>query len=428
MPEKRILLPEVVNQVFERALDGLRLSLQAAADEVLDAKRSKAVVDTVLSLVRSRLDNASSLRAWRETRGAVQEAPPLNQLYQAVGGWVVVLQAVLEKMAASLESSEKGLAIIDDTSIRKYGMAMEGVSLVHCANIDAPVAGHNVVTLMLEDASEGVFSDLRLKVNRRRPKSARRPGRFKAAVQQARQDTKFDLAVQLLRSALKSGFDVRCVLFDAWYFCAEMAEQLEELGLRFVSRAKSNRVFVINGAEETVRDFLGRAARYRKQVPGTDHLFYQAEARIKNGIQVKIVATWFFQGLNLRATVLVTTDFTLSGAGVVQAYLARWATEQGYKTLKHELAWANYHTTDFAKIDALLRIGFLAYGVSRTVQRQLGARIPLPRLLKLRRQADTFLSPSGETPGSTAKPMTPAAICAAELARTMAGTRGYAHR
>jgi SRSO17 transposase len=303
----------LVDQWFEESLAGLRATLDAAAREVLDADRASAVVETVLAGVRAKLDNASSFKAWHEFEGKAQTSVSLNQLYQDVGGWDVVVKSVLEKMARALEDSERGLAILDDSSFRKHGKTMEGLSNVKCANIDAAVPGHNVVTLMLEDAAEGVFCDMRLKVNKSRPKNARRPGRLKGVVQQARDKTKRQLALEMLEDALDKGFDVRCVLFDAWYSCVDMAETLEALELLFISRAKSDRVFLVDGKELTCADLLARFASRRKQVSGTEHLFYQLKARLKNGIEVKLVLTWFFRGMTLHATVLVTTAVARPG-------------------------------------------------------------------------------------------------------------------
>jgi hypothetical protein len=252
---------------------------------------------------------------------------------------------------------------------------------------------------MLADGAEGVFEDLKLKVNRSRPKHARRPGRLREQVRKARDQNKRELALQMIEQAKANGVELRLVLFDAWYFCAEMAECLNDLELALVSRAKSNTVFIVDDREMSAKDFLASCST-RKRVRSTDHCFYQKSASLKCGIEVKLVATWFFQGRGMvqKLAVLVTTDLTMSGPAVVLAYIDRWATEQGYKTLKHELAWANYHSMDFPTILALLRIGLLAYALSRKVQNDLDERIALPTLLRLRRLARQTLAGSTEAP------------------------------
>lgn len=388
-----------VDRSFEKELVWLRETFWSAAREVVDERRAGRVAETLTALVRTRLDNASSIRDWHRTVGQQQTAATLNQLYEDVGGWDEVLSQVLGKIRLTLERVETGVAIVDDTSFRKYGMEMEGLSSVHCANIKSPVPGHNAVTLMLADGAEGVFADLKLKVNRSRPKHARRPGRLREQVREARDQNKRELALQMIEQAKANGVELRLVLFDAWYFCAEMAECLNDLDLALVSRAKSNTTFIVDGREMSAKDFLASCST-RKRVRSTDHCFYQRAASLKCGIEVKLVATWFFQGRGMvqKLAVLVTTDLAMSGPAVVLAYIDRWATEQGYKTLKHELAWANYHSTDFPTILVLLRIGLPAYALSRKIQNDLHERIPLPTLLRLRRRARQTLAGSAEVP------------------------------
>lgn len=386
---KSISAETSVDEAFEKMLTLVRLLLESCVEDVIDRIRGQNVVETILALLRSRLDNAKSITDWYESVGWAQTTATLKQLYQDVGGWDVVVKAVLAKLALTLKDIQSGLGIVDDSSFRKYGMRMDGISNVHCANIDCVVPGHNAVSLMVGDDAEGTFCDVELKVNQSKPKDANRPGNPGKLVSRARKANKRELAVEMILEARKNGFVIDCVLFDAWYFCAAMAKRLAEpdLDLTFISRAKSNYPFVINDKVQTAREFLDASRKHRKQVSGMQHYFYQASARLKNGIEVKLVAVWFFQGLRLVETVLVTTDLALSGSDVVKTYQKRWATEQGYKTLKHELGWGNYHVTDFAKIDIFMQLGLLAYAVTRKVQREAAPDASMPTLLKLRRRA-----------------------------------------
>jgi hypothetical protein len=389
VPMKSISAETSVDEAFEKMLFLVRVLLESCVEEVIDRIRGQNVVETILALIRSRLDKAKSIKDWYESVGWSQTTATLKQLYQDVGGWDVVLKAVLTKLALTLKDIQSGLGIVDDSSFRKYGMGMDGISNVHCANIKCVVPGHTAVSLMMGDDAEGTFCDVELKVNQSKPKDAKRAGNPGTLVSRARKANKRELAIEMILEARKNGFVIDCVLFDAWYFCADMAKRLAEpdLNLTFISRAKSNYPFVINGKEQTAREFLETSRKHRKQVSGMQHYFYQASAQLKSGIEVKLVAVWFFQGLRTVETVLVTTDFALSGSDVVKTYQKRWATEQGYKTLKHELAWGNYHATDFAKIDVFMQLGLLAYAVARRVQREAAPHESMPTLLKLRRRA-----------------------------------------
>lgn len=415
MPDQKIPTPDDVDKVFEARLSLLKGIVRRQVHSQADKKRVEVIVGSIASFIRSRWDNASSLHSWYKWGGQEDSEVTLNVLYETLSNLGVDLQQVLKVLFEDFGWLKRAIAIIDDTSIRKFGSRMPGVSKVHVANTKGGVAGHNLVTLMLQDSKGSAFYDATLKMNKVVPKANRHSGRKSDAVRRMQEATKHQMAREMIAKALQDGVSLTHVLFDAWYFCAEMASWFEDQkNLKFISRAKSNTAFIIGGEEMTAAEFIANSKSWRR-VRQTDHFCYQKEATLKNGVKVNLVAVWFFRGRSLKKTaaVLVTSDLTLSAAQVVLMYLSRWSTEQGYKMLKHSLAWGNYQSTALESNTNAQRLGLIAYALASSVQQTLNADIGLPTLLEMRKAAGKTKATTGKLAVANGEAMMPTTKLAA---------------
>jgi len=409
MPAAKIPTPEDVDKLFEDRLSILKGVVRRQTRTQPDQKRAEAIVESIATFIRSRWDNATSLHSWYKWGGSGESDVTLNILYEALSHLGVDLHEVLKMLFKDFGWLERAIAIVDDTGFRKYGRRMPAISKVHVANTKGGVAGHNFVTLMLQDDKGSAFYDAAQKVNNVVPKSNRRKGRKTDAVRRMQEATKHQLARDMIAKALQDGVSLTHVLFDAWYLCAETANWLENVKhLKFVSRAKSNTSFIVDGQEVRADAFIAAQKSWRR-VRKTDHFCYQKEAVMKNGVKVKLVAVWFFRGRSLKktATVLVTNDLALSAAAVVLLYLSRWSTEQGYKMLKHNLAWANYRSTSLDSNSSAQRLGLIAYALASSVQQSVTGTVGLPTLLEMRKLARRTMAATGTTGHETEKPKMP---------------------
>lgn len=415
MPAERIPTPEDVDKLFESRLEVLRGVVRRQTRTQVDQRRAEQLVEVVVTFIRTRWDNAPSLHSWFEWGGREQSEVSLNVVYEALSKLGVDLHQVLKMLFKDFGWLGWSIGIIDDTSIRKYGSQMPGISNVHVANIKGGVGGHNLVTLMLQGETGSAFYDAAPKMNNSVPKSNRRSGRKTDAVRRMQETTKHELAREMIAKALQDGACLTHVLFDAWYFCAEMANWLEnEKKVKFISRAKSNTTFVVDEEAVTAKEFIASCKSWRR-VRQTDHFCYQKEAALKDGLKVKLVVVWFFRGRSLKKTaaVLVTSDLTLSAAEVVLMYLSRWSTEQGYKMLKHNLAWGNYQSINPESNENAQSLGLIAYALASSVQQSLNAGIGLPTLLEMRKLATRSKAPSEVAPSTTPEPVMPTVKLAA---------------
>jgi hypothetical protein len=368
----------------------LRAIIRQQVRGSIPREQGTRLAEEIVTLVRSRWDNAPSLHHWwTQMHGADLSAVPLNSLYERLGELGVEVKQVLHALAQAYGWLTTPLLIVDDTSAHKYGVWMQGVSSVRVANVKGSVLGHNVVTLMLACPEGALFLNHEVKVNPSQPRLARHKGRPIDEVRASRRTKKWEMALELIRHARENGVDAAWVLFDCAYFNAgsEVPKRLTADNVTFITKAKKSDKFVIDGIEMTAREFQTLCESW-KRVRQTDHFFYQKKAVLKDGTPVKIVATWFFRGTSLKKSlaVLVTNGVDIPGALVVLTYLQRWETERGYQDWKRSMGGMAYHSTDFHKMQSYIGIGFLAYALARRARQLLGTKLGLPTLLAVRRR------------------------------------------
>lgn len=391
MPSPIVVSEEDVVKTFANLEHELRAIVRRQLRGTPHREEASRIADEIVTLVQTRWDNAPSLHDWwTQMQGADLSTVRLNALYERLADLGVNVESVLRAIARLYKWLTSSLLIVDDTSAQKFGIWMEGVSNVHVANIKGGVMGHNIVTLMLASPRGALFLNYRVKVNPSKPRLARHPGRPVEEVRTAQRTKKWEMALDLIRQARTRGLDASWVLFDCAYFNAgsEVPRRLTKGNVTFISRAKKNDAFIVHGVKMTAKEFQSLCVSW-KSVRQTDHKFYQLEATLIDGTEVKLVATWFFREGSLKQTrtVLVTNGLDTSGPVVVLTYLRRWEIERGYQDWKRSLGGMAYHSTDFDKMQNFIWIGLLAYALARRAKQLLGTRVGLPTLLKVRRRA-----------------------------------------
>jgi putative transposase len=124
---------------------------------------------------------------------------------------------------------EQGVLIIDDSTLDKpYARKMELVTRHWSGKHHRVVPGINLVTLLWTDGERHIPCDYR--------------------VYAKTQDglTKNDHFQQMVKSAQVRGFQPKCVLFDSWYSGLENLKLVRELGWRWLTQLKANRLVNLN--------------------------------------------------------------------------------------------------------------------------------------------------------------------------------------
>lgn len=197
---------------------------------------------------------------------------------------------------------------------------------------------------------------------------------------------KWQMALQMLRELVAIAPHVGgCfVAMDSWYLVRPFLLAMEELGFRFVSKAKSNMVFYTLkpgkratdrgayerlSAKQVLRQLLGDSYHTIRKI-ASKKLYIKIEDE-STGLaiykQVQVVAVSGHRSqreettTRNRAFLLVTGDLSASPEEVLSAYEARWGIETFFREVKQDLAFEACHSTNEHHVEAYLTLQMCAH-------------------------------------------------------------------
>lgn len=193
--------------------------------------------------------------------------------------------------------------------------------------------------------------------------------------------TKHELAAWLIKKCRRSGLMFETVIFDSWYFAPALVEPLEKWGLNWVSRLKSDRVFLGHTSERRkIMDHfieLPTNAWETMEIDGQEETFAAGCFTLTDGKRVKVVAmksTEKEDGIIL----LVTNAKSWKPESIIRTYRHRNAIETFYRDGKQNLGLESYMLQSLEGAKRHLCMSFVAFTLL-----QLGARHPrLGRLIQ----------------------------------------------
>jgi hypothetical protein len=184
------------------------------------------------------------------------------------------------------------------------------------------------------------------------------------------------LAAEVIREFpkdLAARFRVR-VLFDCGFLNKTVVNACHDRDFRFISVAKSNRVFFpfVYSAKRRISSYgpgVVRAHGKTIQLPGSRRpAKFRVAARTGHMRGVGLVQVVFSERLSDRSFVaLVTDDLKLSPREVVSGYRARWPIEVTTKLLKQCLGLGQYQTTRYEGLDHHLHLCLISFQLLTTL-------------------------------------------------------------
>lgn len=138
-----------------------------------------------------------------------------------------------------------------------------------------------------------------------------------------------EVAMQLIRNALRQGIRADYVLMDSWFTTEPMLKSIRKEGLEVIGMVKQLKQFYSYKGRFYKLDSL------RTLLPkntGND-ILGSVIAETKNGIKVKLV---FVRNRNKKSEwlTILSTDLSLSDEEIVRTYGNRWSIEVFFKTAK----------------------------------------------------------------------------------------------
>jgi len=252
-----------------------------------------------------------------------------------------------------------GSIVIDDSLLAKSGKAMDLVHphFDHCSFVMQP--GLSLVTTNYSDDAKNYNLLKEAYLRKEYLEHLGASDQFK---------TKIKIATEFIEKIVETVPSVLAqkptFLFDSWFLSKPVVGTLKKYELKYVSRAKSNRIIV--GLHMNLKEYADTVLKPTafkeitiQSVRAPESLFaYTAILPISNLGDVKVV----FVKNELNGPVkayLVSNDLKRSGTEIIEAYKARWPIETDYKNNKQYLGLSEFHLRKKEGILRYLTLCFL---------------------------------------------------------------------
>src|SRR2546423_2925411 len=166
----------------------------------------------------------------------------LNRLLHSSFPW----SRRLWELLASRMIHQGGYLVLDDTTWQRQTKHSEAVAKVWSSSAGGVRLGMQVVLLIWTDGKHKVPLSMRL--------------------WQKGGKSKVELAMEMLREAAAWGVQPKYVLFDSWYAARAIFNLLAEVGWKYVSRIKSNRLLEDEPLKQKWRQRYGQTQGHLQRV------------------------------------------------------------------------------------------------------------------------------------------------------------------
>lgn len=253
--------------------------------------------------------------------------------------------------------------VLDDTDIEKTGKTVEFIGRVfnHVTRLhslgfkmlllgfwDGKTLIATDFSLHREKGKKGTYglSKKELKSQFRKKRDIKSPGNKRAMELDIK---KGEVAVSMLRRAVKNGFMASYVLMDSWFVNDYMIKSIRSIkkgAMHLLGMCKIDiRKYVSGGKGLNARQLITKNERKRSKYSRKYKSTYISMVVDYKGEKVRL----FFIRYNnaTKWTLLLTTDLTLSFVQAIEIYQIRWTIEVLFKECKQYLRLGASQNTDF---------------------------------------------------------------------------------
>ena len=290
----------------------------------------------------------------------------------------VRFHAILRKEGIAAAEGPKCL-ILDDTTLEKTGIHMEGISRVfdhvkgHC------VLGYKLLLCAYCDGKSTLPVDFTIHSEKGRDKTygltdKQRKARFKkkrqndsfAAKRLSELDKdKIDMGIEMVKRATESGLQADYVLCDSWFTCEKLLREVRSVDggkIHYVGLAKLGKTkYEVEGHSHNAQGLIAKYERERRQYCRKYKCAYISLKGKLGEVPVRIFLIRY--GHRDRWNVLVTTDMSLSFVKAFEIYQMRWSIEVLNKETKQYLGLGDFQGRDFDKQVADCTLCYMTYVV-----------------------------------------------------------------
>ena len=338
----------------------------------LEKQQGVSALQLIISLCLFRFNGESIFGMYRKDFHSLVETGK-NCYYRMMGretmDWRILLLrmcvrffAILRKEHAE-ETEQPRCFIIDDTTLEKTGVSIEGISRVFDHVKHKCVLGFKELILAYFDGRTTIPVDFSLHREKGKEKNCglsdeEREGQFSKQRDENNPDhvrykeldmKKTDCAVAMMRRAWKAGLRAAYALCDSWFTIEEFIHAVRSIGdgsMHFLGMGKmDSKRYYVRGFHQNVYEMISRYERTEaRKMPK-----YNSQYFIVNGFLGKEIVRIFFikYGNNQNWNIIITTDMTMNITKCFETYQIRWSIEVLVKESKRYLGLGRYQGRDF---------------------------------------------------------------------------------
>ena len=270
--------------------------------------------------------------------------------------------AILRKEGAE-ENEQPRCYIVDDTTIEKTGVSMEGVSRVFDHVKHKCVLGYKLLLLAFFDGRSTIPVDFSLHREKGDEKNYGLSEEERAGQYRKKRDSsnpnhqrateldskKMDNALEMMKRAWQAGLRATYALCDSWFTYEKFIHGVRSIGdgsVHFLGMGKmDNRKYYVRGFYHNVYQMI---SYYERTEAKRDWVYNYTYFRVNGRMGDEPVRIFFIRyGSNRNWNIIVTTDFTMDIKRCFETYQIRWNIEVLNKESKGYLGLGKYQGRDF---------------------------------------------------------------------------------
>lgn len=325
----------------------------------------------LLSLLIFRLRGENISRMQNRARNFLENIDD-NTFYRLMNNqwmdWRKLLLGFAKQFARQVKAkgdpvSETTCFVLDDTDIEKTGKTIEFIGRVfnHVTKLyplgfkmlllgfwDGKTLIATDFSLHRERGQKGTYglSKKELKSQFRKKRESKSPGQKRAMELDMK---KGEVAVSMIRRAVKNGFIANYVLMDSWFVNHYMIKSIRSIkkgAMHLLGMCKiDQRKYLIGNKEMNAHQLIVKNQRKNSKYSRKHKSTYISMVVDYKGEKVRLFFLRYNNAKNW--TLLLTTDLTLSFVRAIELYQIRWTIEVLNKECKQYLQLGASQNTDF---------------------------------------------------------------------------------
>ena len=268
--------------------------------------------------------------------------------------------------------------ILDDTIEDKVGKNVEGSCDKLWSNKEKrTIRGINVVSLNYSDGFSNFMLDFTIAMNKYARvaiadftnKIDQRTNAHKRRLETMKGKSR--IAIDMVKRAVKSGIYADYLLVDSWYSKPIFIKEMNELGLKVISRiANNNKIWNFIGKEKTLEAIYNKFKEIKSAKPGQygkkiKYTYFSVIVEHKNAGKLKVV----FIKTKEKLIPIVSTDLAITDEEIIETYKRRWDIEQGYKELRQHFGFGQEENRIYEALIARITLSFFTYNIVSYINR-----------------------------------------------------------